>query len=123
MNEKTGPNDNPPPEAATPHIPPAKRSFWLPIIALLVVFLAGLVPMWLKSHRLAGELYQARQELRRTQIQLVLAYSALDARRGEYEAARQGQLFQPGHGRTRPRPGLDIAARCPGWVAAAVGAA
>jgi len=90
MNEETKPNDNPPAETSTPPTPPGKRSFWLPVIVLLVVFLAGFVPMWLKSNRLAGELQQTQLELRRTHIQLALAYSALDARRGAYETARQG---------------------------------
>jgi hypothetical protein len=60
------------------------------VVVLLAAFSAGFVPMWLKSSRLAGELHRAQQELRRTQLQITLAYAALDARRGEYEAARQG---------------------------------
>lgn len=45
--------------------------------------------MWLKSSRLAGEEHRAQLEIQRIQIQLTLAYAALDARRGEYEDARR----------------------------------
>jgi hypothetical protein len=60
------------------------------VIVLLAAFCAGFVPMWLRSSRLTGELHRTQQELRRTQLQITLACAALDARRGDYEAARQG---------------------------------
>lgn len=56
---------------------------------LLVVFLAGLVPMWLKSRTQARERDEAQASLRISNLQNSLANAAIDARRGEYEPARQ----------------------------------
>lgn len=56
---------------------------------LLVVFLAGLVPMWLKSRTYARERDAAQASLRISNLQNSLANAAIDARRGEYEPARQ----------------------------------
>ena len=67
-----------------------KRPSWMPVAVLLAVFLAGLAPMWLKSSRLAGELFSTRRQLRLEEIQLTFANAALDARQGHYEPARQG---------------------------------
>jgi hypothetical protein len=55
----------------------------------LVVFLLGLVPMWLKARDAAAQRDAARRELRLSQTQGTLASAAIDARRGEYETARQ----------------------------------
>ena len=55
----------------------------------LVVFLLGLVPMWLKARQAASQRDAARRELRLSQLQGTLASAAIDARRGEYEPARQ----------------------------------
>lgn len=58
--------------------------------AILVgVFLLGLVPMWLVAHSRANERDEARRELRICRIRSALASTAADARRGDYEAARQ----------------------------------
>lgn len=82
------------PNQPIPETPPSKRKgrlgSWLPVIVLLAVFGVGFVPMWLKSSRLTTELQRSQQELRRTQLQVTLAYATLDARRGEYESARRG---------------------------------
>ena len=56
---------------------------------LLIVFLAGLVPMWLKSRTYAGERDTAQASLRVSNLQNSLGNAAIDARRGEYEPARQ----------------------------------
>jgi hypothetical protein len=56
---------------------------------LVVVFLAGLVPMWLKSRTYARERDAAQASLRISNLQNSLANAAIDARRGEYEPARQ----------------------------------
>jgi hypothetical protein len=56
---------------------------------LLIVFLAGLVPMWLTSRTHARERDEAQASLRISSLQNSLANSAIDARRGEYEPARQ----------------------------------
>jgi hypothetical protein len=62
---------------------------WLPVAMLLAVFLAGLVPMWLKAQRLSGERAVSQRELRLSNIQMAAANATIDARRGEYEPARQ----------------------------------
>jgi hypothetical protein len=56
---------------------------------LIVVFLLGLVPMWLMAHSRAAERDEARRELRLCTIQAVLAAATIDARLGNYEPARQ----------------------------------
>jgi hypothetical protein len=58
-------------------------------LILVVGFLLGLVPMWLKARERANELETTRTELRRTQMRSALSAAALDARRGEYEPARK----------------------------------
>jgi biopolymer transport protein ExbB/TolQ len=56
---------------------------------LLAVFLLGLIPMWLTARESASQLAEARRELKLLQIQNTLASAAVDARRAEYEPARQ----------------------------------
>jgi hypothetical protein len=56
---------------------------------LLIVFLAGLVPMWWKSRTYARERDAAQASLKISNLQNSLANAAIDARRGEYEPARQ----------------------------------
>jgi hypothetical protein len=68
---------------------PRRLTAWLPALVLCVVFLLGFVPMWLKSSRLNGELFRTGRQARVQQIQITFADAALDARRGDYEPARQ----------------------------------
>ena len=56
---------------------------------LLVVFLLGLVPMWLQSRAYAGKLAEAERRLTLVGMRSNLASAAVDARRGDYEPARQ----------------------------------
>lgn len=56
---------------------------------LIVVFLLGFVPMWLKFRECSGSLSQAEQQLSMGRIENRLASAAIDARRGAYEPARQ----------------------------------
>lgn len=56
---------------------------------LLAAFLLGLVPMWLTARERANERDQAQKALRISRLQNALANAALDARRGDYEPARQ----------------------------------
>lgn len=56
---------------------------------LLAVFLVGFLPMWLTARGRALDLDEARQALRLARIENSLAAAALEARRGEYEAARE----------------------------------
>ncbi|MBD0373670.1 MAG: hypothetical protein ICV60_22750 [Pyrinomonadaceae bacterium] len=55
----------------------------------LVIFLAGFIPMWLKGRANADQRDAAQRELRLSQMQNALGAAAIDARRGEYETARQ----------------------------------
>jgi hypothetical protein len=55
----------------------------------LVIFLAGFVPMWLKARTAGNERDEATRELRLARAQNALSAAALDARRGDYEPARQ----------------------------------
>ena len=56
---------------------------------LVVVFLLGLVPMWLTARERARERDTAQAALRISTLQNSLANAAIDARRGEYEGARR----------------------------------
>lgn len=56
---------------------------------LLVVFLLGFIPMWLKARRSASSLSDCEQRLSLARIQNQLASSVIDSRRGDYEPARQ----------------------------------
>lgn len=56
---------------------------------LLFVFLLGFIPMWLTARSRAQERDQAQSTLRISTLQNTLANAAIDARRGEYEPARQ----------------------------------
>ena len=57
-------------------------------VVLLVVFLLGLVPMWIKSRSSGIALAEAEEKLGLARMQNSLASSVIDARRGEYEPAR-----------------------------------
>lgn len=59
------------------------------LFVALCVFLLGLVPMWLKAREAASQRDAAQRELRLSQLHGTLASAAIDARRGEYEPARQ----------------------------------
>ena len=56
---------------------------------LLVVFLIGLVPMWLKARTAANSLTETEHQLVLCKMQSDLASAVIDARRGDYEPARQ----------------------------------
>ncbi|MEP6922318.1 MAG: hypothetical protein ABI967_14420 [bacterium] len=56
---------------------------------VLVAFLLGFVPMWLKTRQCASSLAEAERQLNLTRMQNSLASAAVDARRGDYEPARQ----------------------------------
>ena len=68
---------------------PAPRRFIIYGACLLVVFLLGFVPMWLKARDCAGSLVEADQQLTLARMQNNLASAVIDARRGDYEPARQ----------------------------------
>ena len=56
---------------------------------MLIAFLAGFVPMWLKARESGNNLVAAERTLSLTRLQNSIASAALDARRGDYEPARQ----------------------------------
>ena len=56
---------------------------------LVVVFLLGLVPMWLNARNRAKERDEARHELRLSEMKNDLSAAVINSRRGEYEGARQ----------------------------------
>jgi hypothetical protein len=56
---------------------------------LLVVFLLGFVPMWLKARAANSSLIETEHQLILVRMQSNLASAVIDARRGDYEPARQ----------------------------------
>jgi len=73
---------------------PIKSSSWMQryiiyAVVLLVVFLLGLIPMWLKARTAASSLAETEHQLVLSRMQNDLASSVIDARRGDYEPARQ----------------------------------
>ena len=58
-------------------------------LIVVVVFLLGLVPMWLSSRTCAKERDEAQRELRLSRLENDLSAAVINARRGEYELARQ----------------------------------
>ena len=65
------------------------RRFIIYAAVLSVVFLLGLVPMWLSARERARERDAAQHALRISTLQNALASAAIDARQGRYEPARQ----------------------------------
>jgi len=57
-------------------------------VVLLIVFLLGFVPMWLKARSAGIALASAEKQLSLAQMQNSLASAVIDARRGDYEPAR-----------------------------------
>jgi len=56
---------------------------------ILVAFLIGFVPMWLKARESGNNLAATERNLSLARVQNALASAAIDARRGDYEPARQ----------------------------------
>ncbi|MCA1566030.1 MAG: hypothetical protein LC803_10415 [Acidobacteria bacterium] len=55
----------------------------------LAIFLLGFLPMWFKASANASQRDAAQRELRLSRMHGMLASAVIDARRGEYEPARQ----------------------------------
>jgi hypothetical protein len=68
---------------------PMRKLVGLYVAVLLAVFLLGLVPMWLKARASNSRLAQAQHQLTFVRMQNHLASAIVDARRGDYEPARQ----------------------------------
>ena len=65
------------------------RRLGLYATVLFFAFLLGLVPMWLQARSRASERDTAEQTLRLAQLENTLASAAIQARRGDYEPARE----------------------------------
>jgi hypothetical protein len=65
------------------------RKIGIYLAVIVGIFLLGLVPMWLKANEAASQRDAAQRELRLSQMQNALSSAVIDARRGEYEVARQ----------------------------------
>jgi soluble cytochrome b562 len=59
------------------------------VALLIVVFLIGFVPMWLKSRESSRNLSKAEHQLNLARMQNFIASAVIDAQRGDYESARQ----------------------------------
>jgi hypothetical protein len=68
---------------------PLGRRFVIYVGVLLVVFMLGFVPVWIQSRASAAKLADAERRLTLTGMRGDLASAAIDARRGDYEPARQ----------------------------------
>lgn len=69
--------------------PPLLRRIVIYGGVLLLVFLLGFIPMWLKARQSANSLSEAERQLTLGRMQSNLASAVIDARRGDYEPARQ----------------------------------
>jgi hypothetical protein len=56
---------------------------------VLIAFLAGLIPMALQKWSVQGDLADTQKRLRQSEVKGFLTTAAVEAKRGEYEAARQ----------------------------------
>jgi hypothetical protein len=73
---------------------PVKTTSWVRrviiyTVLLLVVFLLGFIPTWRKSRECSSSLAETEQQLNLARMQNALASAAIDARRGDYESARE----------------------------------
>jgi uncharacterized protein with PIN domain len=68
---------------------PAAQRFLIYAGVLLVIFLLGFVPMWLRARAASNSLVETEHQLIKVRMQSSLASAAIDARRGDYEPARQ----------------------------------
>ena len=68
---------------------PVLRRVIIYAAVLLVVFMLGFVPMWLKARRATTTLMESERQLFLARTQNDLASAVIDARRGDYEPARQ----------------------------------
>jgi len=73
---------------------PVRTTHWMQrvilyAVLLLVAFLLGFIPMWWKSRECSSGLAEAEHQLSLARAQNALASAVIDARRGDYEPARQ----------------------------------
>src|SRR4030065_106165 len=65
------------------------RRFIIYVALLLLAFLLGFVPMWFKSRACSSSLAEAGRQSILARMETSLASAAIDARRGDYEKARE----------------------------------
>lgn len=65
------------------------RGFFIYVALLVLAFLLGLVPMWLSYRECSSRLADAERQSSLVRMENSLASAAIDARRGDYETARQ----------------------------------
>ena len=58
-------------------------------LVLLIGFMLGFLPMWVKSRESASRLSEEKRQAGLATMQNLLASAAIDAQRGDYESARQ----------------------------------
>ncbi len=58
-------------------------------LILLLVFLLGLIPMWLQKRQISQELDTTQKQLRKSEIKGLLTTAIVESKRGEYEPARK----------------------------------
>ena len=68
---------------------PAAQRFLIYAGVVLVIFLLGFVPMWLRARAASSSLVETEHQLIIVRMQNSLGSATIDARRGDYEPARQ----------------------------------
>ena len=68
---------------------PVMQRFIIYAGVVLIIFLLGFVPMWLKARAATASLGEREHQLMLVRMQNNLASAVIDARRGDYEPARQ----------------------------------
>ena len=69
---------------------PVMQRFIIYAGVALIIFLLGFIPMWLKARAATSSLIETEHQLMLVRMQSNLASAVIDARRGDYEPARQG---------------------------------
>ena len=69
------------------------RRLFIFAVLLLVVFLFGFVPMWLRSREYSSSHAETSRQLSIARVENALASAVIDAGRGEYEPARQAASY------------------------------
>ncbi|MDQ3180804.1 MAG: hypothetical protein M3Q33_09815 [Acidobacteriota bacterium] len=77
-------------DSITVERPPSSLRRWgIYALILLIVFLLGLIPMWLQKRQVSNDLQTTQKELRKSEIRGLLTTAIVESKRGEYEPARQ----------------------------------
>ena len=77
-------------DSMTVEKPPSNLRRWgIYALVLLVVFLLGLIPMWLQKRQVSNDLETTQKQLRKSEIKGLLTTAIVESKRGEYEPARK----------------------------------